>query len=253
MTLQSLQKAIRVLNAFKKNPELGVTEISKMLSLNKSNVHNILSTFESMGYMEQNKQSQKYRLSFGILELSYALLSRIGIRNVAYPYMKQLASTTGEHIYLAIPYGSQALYLEAASPAHLTYERSLSGETAPLYCTGIGKVMLAHIPEENLYRHLPESLIAYTEHTITDREALKKELQIIRQQGYSVDNMEHEFGIMCVGVPVLDERGLPLAGISISGPSLRFSQEKLPEYARMLRQLLEKLEPVLLSLLDQYR
>lgn len=253
MILSSLEKAIRVLNTFKDKPELGVTEIGQILGLNKSNVFNILSTYEKMGFVEHNKQSQKYRLSFGVLELSHALLERIGIRNAAYPYMKELASVTGENVYLAILQGDCALYLDAASPTQHTYERSLSGETAPLYCTGIGKAMLAYLPEERLPQHLPETMTAYTDNTITDRQKLLRELEAIRQRGYSIDNMEHEFGIKCVGVPVLDRNGLAIAALSISGPSLRFSEETIPRYAEMLKQLVGKIETILLAVLESYR
>lgn len=227
-----------------------MTEIGQALNLNKSNVFNILSTYEKMGFVEQNKQNQKYRLSFGVLELSHSLLGRIGLRDAAYPYMKELASTIGENVYLAIPRGDRALYLEAASPIHHTYERSLSGETAPLYCTGIGKAMLAFLPPESLSLHIPKSLTAFTEYTITDENKLIAELELTRQRGFAVDNMEHEFGIKCVGVPVLDQKGMALAALSVSGPSLRFSEETMPHYAHMLKQLISRINTVLVSLLE---
>lgn len=251
MILQSLDKAIRVLNCFKEAPELGVTQISQMLGLNKSNVHNILSTFEEHGFVEQNPQNQRYRLSFGLLELSHSLLNRIGVRNAAYTDMKELAGSTGEHVYLGIPYGKQVLYLEAASPSQYGYERSLSGETAPLYCTSIGKAMLAYLPASQLADRLPEEMHPFTAQTITDPQVLMAELETVRRQGYAIDNMEHEYGIKCVGIPVLDDQGRVLAGLSISGPSLRFDEESIPAYARMLMQLRERIGTVLQSLLTQ--
>lgn len=251
MILQSLEKAIRVLDCFKLEAELGVTQLSQMLHLNKSNVHNILSTFEQMGYVEQNTQNQKYRLSFGVLELSHALLNRMGVRNAAYPYMKELAGRTGENVYLGIPYGNQVLYLDAASPVHNSFERSLSGGTAPLYCTSIGKAMLAFLPANQFPDRVPERLHAFTSQTIQSHEALKAELERIRSQGYAIDNMEHEYGIKCVGIPVLDESGMALAGISLSGPSLRFNDESIPAYAKLLMELRGRIGSVLQALLMQ--
>jgi DNA-binding IclR family transcriptional regulator len=103
-----------------------------------------------------------------------------------------------------------------------------------MYCTGVGKAILAYLPQDILDQVAANGFEKYTPNTITDIVSLKKELSSIRERGYAIDNMEHEYGIKCVAVPVKNIRGEIVGGFSISGPSLRFGDQKLSEYANLL-------------------
>jgi DNA-binding IclR family transcriptional regulator len=239
---KTLYKAMKVLDCFSVGkPELGVTDISEQLGLYKSNVHNMLDTFVKSGYLEQNAENGKYRLSNKILELAYIISSNISFRKTILPYMQELAESTGETIYLAIPDEGGVLYLDSASPKNTMTVKTVLGIKAPLYCTGIGKAMLAYMPEEAVREVLSKELVPYTETTITDPDQLRQELVSIRTQGFSVDHMEHQFGIKCVGVPVLNNRREVVAGLSISGPSLRFDEANIREYAGKLSTVLQQI------------
>ena len=120
--------------------------------------------------------------------------------------------------------------------------RSLMGLRVKMYCTGLGKALLAFMPQETIERCCHDTLERFTENTITDPARLKEELTLIRQQGYAVDDMEHEYGIKCVGVPIFNKTGQVCAAISISGPSLRFGQNRICELAQLLKEYAHKIE-----------
>lgn len=239
----SLKKAINVLNCFTKKQKLGVTEISEQLGLYKSNVHNILTTFVAMGYLEQDEEAGKYKLGIGIFNLSRALGDSFSITKIAAPYMQEIANQTKERVYLGIPHLDEVIYLEAMYPTgEMSLMRSLLGERAKMYCTGIGKAMMAYLPEGKIEEYSHKPLESYTEHTITEPDKLKQELAQIRRQGYAMDRMEHEFGIKCVAVPIFNHSRELAGAMSVSGPSLRFTEERIEELLPLLKENVQKIE-----------
>lgn len=241
--VKSLYKALRIMDCFTVNsPELGITEISEHLGLYKSNVHNIVDTFVKAGYLEQNPDNEKYRLGVKILELANVISGHMNIRQTMLPYMQELADYTNETVYLGMPNEGEVIYLDSASPKNQLSTRSMLGVKAPLYCTGIGKAMLAFMPAETVASVCAKGLPKFTDQTITDPQALHAELAAIRSRGYSTDNMEHEYGIKCVGMPILNKKKQVVAGISVSGPSLRFDDDKIRDYSMKLAGILRAVE-----------
>lgn len=241
--VKSLSKALRVLECFSTaTPELGITEISERLGLYKSNVHNIVDTFAKNGYLERNPDTEKYRLGMKMLTFSHIVTSSLGFKEAAMPHMQQLADESHEMVYLAMPDSLEVIYIHAACPSSKLLLRSIPGVKAPMYCTGIGKAMLAKLPGEDVEAVIAKGLQSFTDHTITEGAALQEELDRIRTRGYAIDNMEHEFGIKCVGMPILGKRGQLVAGISISGPSLRFTDEQILYYAQRLKEVALKIQ-----------
>ena len=230
--VKSLQKALEILNLFADKPVLGVTEISEYFGIYKSTVHNILSTLKAMEYLEQ------------VFTLSKALGDTYSITKIAGPYMQELSNITRERVYLAVPYREEVLYLDAMYPAEsVELMRSILGERAQMYCTGIGKAMLANMNERAIDEYLnSHELKAFTENSITDKEVFKQELVRTRQRGYAIDDMEHEFGIKCVAMPIFDRNRNLYAAISISGLASHFTEEKMSEWAILLKKYITKIE-----------
>lgn len=234
--VKSLQKAIEVLNCFTKKNKLGVTEISEQLGLNKSNVHSILTTFRALDYLEQDEETGKYSLGLGLYTLNQALGDRFTVKNAAVPFMQELSNITGERVYLAIPHKDEVVYLSSAYPRDaFNMMRMIGGERAKMYCTGIGKAMLAYLPEMEREEYINMELLAFTENTITDANKLREELCLVRKRGYAIDDMEHEFGVKCVAAPIFNKQGKVEAAVSISGPSLRFGQENMDNFINQIK------------------
>lgn len=241
--VKSLYKALQILDCFTTDkPELGITEISTQLGLYKSNVFNIVDTFVKAGYLEKNPENDKYRLGIKFLEKANVISSNISFRKMILPYMQELADETSETVYLGIPSEGEVVYLDSSNPKNQLSTRSMLGVKAPLYCTGIGKAMLAYLPREVVEAVIAQGLKKYTENTIADPKELYSELAAIQARGYSIDNMEHEFGIKCIGMPIRNHKREVVAGISISGPSLRFDEEKIKNYAERLSFAIAKIE-----------
>lgn len=241
--VKSLQKALEILECFVEKQPLGVTEISEKLGLYKSNVHNILMTFKAMDYLEQDPDSGKFRLGMAVFELNRALRENLDIRHIALPFMQKIAEESGEVVYLTIPRGDEVIYLEAACPETQRLSGSfVMGERAKMYCTSVGKAILAHMAKEEREEHISDPLEAFTEYTITDREKLEEELLRTKERGYGLDNMELLFGIKCVGVALVNHKGNVEAGLSISAPSLRMSEEKIQGFAGILNRYGREIE-----------
>ena len=242
--VKSLQKALEILNLFTDKPVLGVTEISEHFGLYKSTVHNILSTLKAMEYLEQDEETGKYRLGIQIFNLSKAMADTYSITKIAMPYMQELSNQTGERCYLAVPYRWKVLYLEAMYPAEsVELMRSILGERAQMYCTGLGKAMLANMSDRDIKEYIAgHELKAFTENSITDKDVFREELMRTRQRGYAIDDMEHEFGIKCMAMPIFDRTRSVYAAISISGLATHFTETQMAEWAILLKKYVNKIE-----------
>lgn len=234
-TVKSLVRALAVLECFsQKEPQLGVTEIAGKLGMQKSTIYNILSTFQETGYLTKNPANNKYQLGNKLLHLGYIVSSGMSIRQEFVPHMKEIANATGETCYLALLDALEVLYVEAVYPNAQIQARNILGERAPLYCTGLGKAMLANLEEQEVEEVLSRPMHSFTKCTITDPVVLRAELEEIRRNGYAVDNMEHEFGIRCVAVPFFSMEGKVLGAVSVSGPSPRFDPQALIRNASII-------------------
>lgn len=240
--VKSLYKALLVLEEFMKTDTyLGVNQIAESLSLPKSTVSNVLSVYESRGFVERDIHSGKFKLGIKALELSNHTYQTNDIRRVLQPYMQELGRFSMENVLLATYNDGEVVYIGAVHEERSTFiGRYLIGVRAPAYCTGIGKAMLAFLGPEEERRVLERGLRPFTENTIVDPARLSEELEGVRRRGYAIDNMEHEFGIKCIGVPVRNAGGEVIAGLSISGPSLRMSDDKIQEYGIQLLEATRK-------------
>ena len=241
--VKSLVKAMEVLECFStKTPALGISEIASSLKINKATVYNIVSTFVSMGYLVQDPATQKYHLGLKLLHFSYVINQQSDLTSRVIPYLQKIANATNEICYLGIPYEDKVLYLATRTPAG-GVPRTILGEKAPMYCTGLGKALLAFMPEDRRPL-LPDHFEAFTNNTITEKSKLMEDLDLIRQRGFAIDNMEHEFGVSCVAVPIFGHDHIPVAAVSVSGPSLRFDLGTTEKIYRETKEILEEIQYV---------
>ena len=231
--VKSLAKAFRVLESFQKKEILGISEISAELNIPKSTVYNIIYTLEKLGYVKKIDQINKFKLDTGILELSQFV--ELDLRSVAKPYLEQINKEVNETVNLVIRQGTEVLYLEIIeSTEHINISTEV-GKKQEIYCTAVGKVILAYLNQETRNNILEEiDLEARGPNTITSISNLKKKIVEIRDKGYAIDNEEFSKGVKCIAAPIFDHFGKPKAALSISGPVDRMGANVEEYYSKLV-------------------
>jgi DNA-binding IclR family transcriptional regulator len=229
--IQAVDHALDLLEQFHDEvDELGVTELSKRLKLHKNNVFRLLATLESRGYIEQNRVTENYRLGLKTLQLGQTFIRQMGLLRQARPVLEWLVDQCNETSYVAILKDLHIVYLDVVETNLTVRVVPRVGARLPAYCTAAGKVQLAYMTDEELDTYFPSrELKAYTANTITDRDLLKKELQLVAERGYAIDNEELDPGVRCVSAPIRDYTRRIVGAVSVSGPSMRFSDERLAQ------------------------
>jgi len=211
-----------------KRDGLGVTEIANQIDINKSSVYRILSTLAGYGYIEQDPETGKYRLGYKFLEVSSKLLDSIDLRMEAKPFLQELERETNEVIHLVVYDQGEVVYIEKLEGTETLRTHSRVGKRAPMHCTSVGKAILAHLPAPTTMDIIErKGLPMHTENTITEKEEFLKELNKIQQKGYALDLEENEYGITCIAAPIFDHLGRVSAAVSISGPTMRMTEERM--------------------------
>ena len=222
--VKSLDKALRLLNCFtEQNTEVGVSAIAEQENLPKSTVHNIFSTFAAYGLLTQDASNGHYRLGPKVAYLSNIYFSTNSSFEFLRTEMGRVSSVANENVYYGTLFENQVLYLEAVYTSSMNRTSGVVGITAPLYCTGIGKSILAWSDPKIVDEIYANPVAKYTDNTITEKSNLKAELKQIREQGFAIDNMEHEYGVQCVSVPIFKADNTLTGAMSITCPSLRMA------------------------------
>jgi IclR family KDG regulon transcriptional repressor len=227
--IQSVTNALNLLEQFKADrDELGVTELSKRLSLHKNNVFRLLATLEAKGYIEQNKATENYRLGVKSLELGQTFIKQLGLARQAKPFLKEIVEKCNEMAYLGTIRQNSVVYLDVEEANQTVKVANRVGWRLPIHCTAIGKAQIAYASEEELDKlGILDHMERFTPNTIIDRAEFTKHIKEVTKRGYALDNEEYNLGVRCVGVPLRDYTGRVVGGISVSGPSFRMTDEVL--------------------------
>lgn len=236
-TIQSVNRALQILSILQQESAgLGVTEISHRLDVSKSTAHRLLSSLKMQGFVQQDEASEYYRLGLKLLELGESVAEDLDIRQVASSPIHALAEQTGETVHIGVQDHEEVVYIDKVEKYATIRMYSAIGKRAPLYCTGIGKLLLAYETEEKIREmYAKTDLKAYTSHTITDMDELVDHVKTIREQKFSVDWEEHEEGVRCVAAPIYNHKGEVVAAVSVAGASNRMTEEKLGQCKQEVR------------------
>src|SRR5579884_2361201 len=229
--IRSVAKALQILEAFDgEHRTLRVTDLARGLGLPKSTVHGLLRTLGARGFVRQVEGGRAYGPGPALLRLATMVDREVLLVEAARGPLRELARGTEETAKLGVGGGLSGVVLEAVESPRVLHTRGDVGVVAPLYCTALGKAVLAFLPEEERERIVGAlTLRAYTPRTVGGREALRRELERIRVRGYATDVQEHEGDVRCVGAPVRDGRGYPVGAVSVSGPAQRMPLRRLGE------------------------
>lgn len=232
-TVQSVDRAVTIMEILARTGEAGVTEISGELGVHKSTAFRLVAALERRGLVEQVEGRGKYRLGMGLLRLAGATTARLDVVQESRPICRKLASETGETVNIAVLSDRSALYLDQIASASALQPHNWVGQHIPLHATANGKVLLSGLAGDELDRTLG-SMPAYTKATITTKRALRAELGDVRDQGYAVAIDELEVGLTAIAAPVRNAHGDVIASMSVSGPTFRLAEERLDQIIPLL-------------------
>ncbi|MFI9253149.1 IclR family transcriptional regulator [Streptomyces sp. NPDC053069] len=230
--VQSVDRAVSVLEILARHGEAGVTEIAEELDVHKSTAFRLLGVLENRGLVAQAKDRGKYYLGAGVLRLAGAAAVRLDISQEGVPVCREVADELGETVNIAVLDDDAAVnIMQARGTASVTAQNWL-GRRTPLHATSSGKVLLAHMPPTLREGLLARSLPRFTDRTITGAGMLRAELEAVVEQGYGVTIEELELGLAAVAAPVRAHDGKVIAAISVSGPVYRLNPDRMPEVAK---------------------
>lgn len=229
--IQSLARGLKILNLLEHSRNgMGTTEVANQLDIDKSSASRLLHTLAKYGFVEQDADTARYLLGPQLVTLGQHLLNRITLRDHARPYLHELVDKTGECAHLAIQAQRQALYIDQVESTAALRVESEIGTLSPLYCTALGKVLLAFGDVI-----LPDKLKSYTHRTLIDRSTLETQLAQTCKRGYAIDDEEYNYGVRCVAAPVYDHQSRLVGAIGISGPAARVTLERIDEFGAVVR------------------
>jgi len=236
--IHSIDRALQVLELFSlEKPEWGVTEISKALNIYKSNVHNVLTTLAERGFVIKDSETDRYKLGIKFFELGSIVIKNMDLRKIAHPYIEELSKEFNETVHLGVLDKGRIVSIEREESGQSLSPRIFIGKRTPLHCTAVGKAIMAYLSEDEIDLIIKEKgLERFTENTVTTKKDLKNEFKKIREQGYAVDNMEHEEGVRCVAGPIRDYTGKVIASMSISGPAFRINEDNIPVISKKVKE-----------------
>jgi len=239
---KSLDKALSILDFFdSENSKLSVTEIAEKLDTNPSSLYPILHTLKNHGYLNRDSE-KRYNLGLKFAEKGRLVKENLSLAREARPELKILRDETSRTVHLGFLSEYQIVYIDKVESKGGLRMYSSPGKTAPLHATALGKAILANMSDKNVKNILNKiELKSYTSHTHTSVKELKRELEIVREQGYALDDEEFEEGVKCMATSVNNQRGDAKAAISITGLVPKMGKEKINEFAPLMKKYASKI------------
>jgi IclR family KDG regulon transcriptional repressor len=235
--VQTIKRASSILDILGQSSQgISIRELSTKIKLPKGTIHRLLSSLSYFGYVHQDPKTRNYFLGLKLVELGQLLLSQLDLRKEAESFLRDLAEKTKETVHLVFLDRNEIVYIDKLetdqNPSGLRMA-SRVGLRNPAHSCAVGKVLLADLPEEALNNFIREKgLPKRTENTITNSTHLKEHLNLVRTQGYAIDDEENEKGIRCVAAPIRNEVRRAVAAVSISGPAFRITKKVIQESLR---------------------
>lgn len=237
-SVRSVSRTIDILEELANNPRgIGLIELSRKTGLHKSTVFRLLSVLAERGYVQKTQEGQGYILGLHLVELANSFLNSLDLKIEARPCMYELTEATRHTVFLALRQGFDVVYIDKTETFTSLRRYSIIGTRVPIHCTSLGKALLLDYSDSELRELLKNyPFEKKTPNTISNIEAFIENLRLAREQGYTIDDREHELTVRCVGAPIRDYSKRIIAAISVSGVADSFSPEKIQDYGEKVRQ-----------------
>jgi DNA-binding IclR family transcriptional regulator len=226
--VQSVDRAITVMELLSRRGWSGVTEVANDLGIHKSTAYRLLTTLRDRGLVEQDAATEKYRLGFGLVMLASSVTADLDIVRCSRPVCDRLAEQTRETATVAVLEGDDAVILHQSTSGFSALSVDWSGRHTPLHATAAGKIFLHYMPEDQRRHILQRPLQRYTENTIVDPAVFENKLRVGRDRDYWCTVEELEIGLNAIAAPVRCADGAVVAAVSVSGPAFRLPPESFP-------------------------
>ncbi|NIH79100.1 IclR family transcriptional regulator [Amycolatopsis viridis] len=239
--LGSVANALRLIEALAATPEAGVSELARELGLTKPSVDRLLTTMVSAGFVEQNGETRKYRLTVKLVSLADSVRPRIRFIDIARPYLVELSERFHETVNLGVLSGDSILYADTIPSSQMFRIDVRAGSRLPAYCTAMGKAILAFSDPTTVAAYLRDfTPMAYTRFTTPNAATLREQLAEVRRSGYALDEGEILEEVCCIAAPILDADGHAVASVSITAPRSTF-HKKLAELTAVVPRTVERI------------
>jgi IclR family KDG regulon transcriptional repressor len=236
-SVSAVDKVFTILAAMGELGAVGPSELSQRLGMSKTTVHRFLQTLKNLGYVAQEGDTDRYRLTIRLFELGAKALENVDLVREADTEMRRIAQLTREAVHLGAFDEDAIIYIHKIDADYGLRMQSRIGRRNPLYSTAIGKVLLAYMPPDEARDVLSKvEFRKSTQKTLGSAEAVLSILPRVRHQGFGEDNEEQEDGLLCIAVPVFDRFGRVIAGLSISFPTMRCGADTKAHYVALLQQ-----------------
>jgi len=244
---QSLLRALNLLQRLAETPTgLSLTDLSYQLGIPTATVHRMLSTFEQQDFVEQDVEQGLWFVGLKAFTVGNAFLGRRDFVASARPHMHSLVEQCGETANLGVIDDGEVVFISQVESPEVMRMIVRLGSRSPIHASGVGKALLAYLPEQRFARILQQRGLAhYTGKTIDNPTQLRGELDHVRQLGYALDDEEHAIGLRCVASAIFDQNGQALAAISLSGPKARVTDARLDELGIAVRQTADEITQAL--------
>lgn len=217
-------RALKVLHFVgEQGHDISLTEVANALDMPKTTVFRYLQTLAAADFLDYDLHHDRYRVGMRFRALARTDRSMQRLRESALPAMTRLSKLFDETVNLAVLSDHQVIYIDIIESRRTLRMEARIGSRHPLHSTALGKAFLAFMPEAARDAELAGGLPERTYRTVTEADALIRELETVRETGYALDIGENEDGAMCIGVPILCDRAEPLAALSISAPEKRMA------------------------------
>ncbi|SHJ08321.1 transcriptional regulator, IclR family [Shimia gijangensis] len=234
--IQSLDRALIVLETLAGHSGLTLSEIAEKLDQSAATMYRVLTTLAARGFVESEPQTQEWHIGPASFRLGSAFLRRSSVVERARPVMRTLMEATGETANLGIEKDNMVMFVSQVETHESIRAFFPPGTLSQMHASGIGKALLSLFPERRLERFLREqTLTDFTEKTLSDPDAIRAEMARSRAQGFAVDDEEKNLGMRCVAAPITNFYGEAVAGISVSGPVSRMTSDRIPEVAALVK------------------
>jgi len=233
----TVKRALSILFILKNEKDgLRMMDLATKLNLNRSTVYRLVSALTESGMVKQDPATQRYSLGLKLIELAGHMLAEMKVREVAQPFLQKLMQISRETVHLGILERGEVVYIDKIDGPEPVRLLTHVGKALPAYVTSMGKAIMAYLPEEELEEVLnQQSFEAITKNTITNKQAFRDHLKLVRSVGYATDHEENRPTACCLGAPVFDFVGKVIAAVSVSGPSFRLTPKRMRELSGLVK------------------